>query len=161
MLSSNWTALLAFLGVIALIPLTLWALKRSSLASGGHGPMRLLATVPMGPGQRVVTLEVDDGIERRWLVVGITPAGMSVLSTLHPNATVALPDDGPSHAHDAVASSPQTMPPTSADERTERLAPRRPMPRPMAPAFAGRFATLLAQVPRMQRAMQAAARHEH
>jgi flagellar protein FliO/FliZ len=155
MLSNPWTAMLAFVAVMALIPLALWALKRTSLAHAGHGPMRLLASLPLGPGQRVVTLEVDDGVERRWLVVGLSASGMSVLSTLHPNAPLAVTPERPAQAG---------MPTPTPDERDERLVPSRGArmapwlgvhvapPAAMPTVRVGRFASLLAQMPRMQRA---------
>lgn len=83
--------LLAFGLVVALIPLALWLLKRSPIGSGmgnagGGGAMRLVAALPLAPNQRVVTVEVGQGDDKRWLVLGVTPAGISTLHTLPPQA---------------------------------------------------------------------------
>lgn len=84
------TPLLAFAAILIAIPLLLWLLKRSPMAArlGGLGaglpaaPARLVATLALGPQQRVVTLEVGQGAQRRWLLVGVTPQGMHTLHTL-------------------------------------------------------------------------------
>jgi flagellar protein FliO/FliZ len=88
----SFTPLLAFLGVLACIPLALWLLKRTPLGGGaGHGPMRLVATLPLGPNQRLLTVEVGSGDDRRWLVLGATAAGISTLHTLAPQAESPAP----------------------------------------------------------------------
>jgi flagellar protein FliO/FliZ len=84
--------LAAFIAIVALIPLSLWLLKRSPLGarlgthSGGGpaGAMRLVSALPLAQGQRVVTVEVGSGDERRWLVLGVSPAGIRTLHTLTP-----------------------------------------------------------------------------
>jgi flagellar protein FliO/FliZ len=82
-----------FLGVIALIPITLWLLKRSGLATGGvAGAQALIKPVNqlnIGPGQRLVTVEVGSGDERTWLVLGVTAQQITALHTLTPQS---LPD---------------------------------------------------------------------
>jgi flagellar protein FliO/FliZ len=83
--SSAWTSLLAFVAVLALIPIVLWLLKRSPV--GGQradGIMRTVATLPIAPNQRLVTIEVGAGEERRWLVLGVTPGQISTLWTMPP-----------------------------------------------------------------------------
>ena len=85
--------LAAFVLILALIPAALWLLKRSPLgkfsAGGAGGPVRLVATLPLAPQQRIVTVEVGSGDERRWLVLGVTPAGIHTLHTLPPQAEPA------------------------------------------------------------------------
>ena len=85
--------LAAFALILALIPAALWLLKRSPLgkfsAGGAGGPMRLVAALPLAPNQRIVTVEVGSGDERRWLVLGVTPAGIHTLHTLPPQAEPA------------------------------------------------------------------------
>ena len=85
--SSLMGPLAAFVLILALIPAALWLLKRTTLggASSGHG-MRLVATLPLAPNQRLVTVEVGSGDDRRWLVLGVTPAGIHTLHTLPPQA---------------------------------------------------------------------------
>jgi flagellar motor switch protein FliN/FliY len=39
-----------------------------------QGPMRVVACLPLAPNQRLVTVEVGQGDERRWLVLGVSPA---------------------------------------------------------------------------------------
>lgn len=98
--------LLAFGLIVALIPLSLWLLKRSPLgarlgvagaALPGHGAgpqPRLLGSLALAPGQRVVTVEVGDGDARRWLVLGVSTAGIRTLHTLAPGAEPASPAQG-------------------------------------------------------------------
>jgi flagellar protein FliO/FliZ len=77
----------AFVLILALIPAALWLLKRTPL--GGHAtgaPMRLVGALPLSPNQRVVTVEVGQGEDRRWLVLGVSPAGISTLHSLPPQA---------------------------------------------------------------------------
>ena len=75
----------AFVAVIALIPLALWLLRRTPLgAAASQGPMRVVAVLALAPNQRLLTVEVGQGDERRWLVLGVTPGGISNLHTLSP-----------------------------------------------------------------------------
>jgi flagellar protein FliO/FliZ len=78
--------LLAFGAVVAMIPLALWLLKRTPLgsAAGATGAMRLVAALPLAPNQRLVTVEVGTGDDRRWLVLGVTPGGIHTLHSLPP-----------------------------------------------------------------------------
>ena len=82
--------LAAFALILALIPVALWLLKRSPMGrfSGGGvgGPMRVVAALSLAPSQRIVTVEVGAGEDRRWLVLGVTPAGIHTLHTLPPQA---------------------------------------------------------------------------
>jgi flagellar protein FliO/FliZ len=79
-----------FLGVVALIPLTLWMLKRSGLATGtlGGAPalIKPVGQLNIGPGQRLVTVEVGTGDSRTWLVLGVTAQHISTLHTMAPQA---------------------------------------------------------------------------
>ncbi len=92
--------LLWFVVILAAIPLALWLLKRTpygAAMSGGAGaPVRPVASLPIGPNQRLVTVEVGQGEERRWLVLGVTPQAITPLHTLTaqgepPSATPAEP----------------------------------------------------------------------
>ena len=79
-----------FLGVVALIPLTLWVLKRSGLATGtvGGSPalIKPVGQLNIGPGQRLVTVEVGTGDSRTWLVLGVTGQQISTLHVMPPQA---------------------------------------------------------------------------
>jgi len=83
--SSLWGPLAAFALILALIPVALWLLKRTPIGgAGAAGLMRVVAALPLSASQRIVTVEVGSGEERRWLVLGVTPAGIQTLHTLPP-----------------------------------------------------------------------------
>ena len=83
--------LAAFVLILALIPAALWLLKRTPLGGAGSGNgLRVVAALPLSPNQRIVTLEVGHGDDRRWLVLGVTPAGIHTLHTLPPQAEPPL-----------------------------------------------------------------------
>ena len=103
-------SLLALLGVIALIPLCLWALKRTPLGGGAaQGPMKMVGMLALTPAQRLVTVEVGQGESRRWLVLAVGPTGVSTLHTMAPQGTAAamadeaLPAAVDTHTHAGVA----------------------------------------------------------
>lgn len=85
-------ALLAFVGVIALIPAALWVLKR--MQTGAVGPQRavtLIGGLTLGPRERIAIVEAQG---RRWLV-GVTGQSISVLAELDRGETGApARDDG-------------------------------------------------------------------
>jgi flagellar protein FliO/FliZ len=88
-----------FLVVLALIPVSLWVLKRSGMAQGRLGQtggMRTIAQHAIGPGQRIVTVEVGEGEHRTWLVLGVTAHSIQTLHTLPPQAEApaAAPQPG-------------------------------------------------------------------
>jgi len=90
---AGWNALLWFGAVIALIPVALWLLKRTpmgGLGQGRAGTPRLVATLPLAPQSRLVTVEVGQGEERLWLVLGVTAQGIRTLHTMVPQAEEAL-----------------------------------------------------------------------
>ena len=81
--------LLWFAAVVVAIPLSLWLLKRSPwgarLGAGSAGPQaasRVVGAMAIGPGQRLVTVEVGQGASRVWLVLGVTPQQITTLHTL-------------------------------------------------------------------------------
>jgi flagellar protein FliO/FliZ len=81
--------LLWFVIIVAAIPVALWLLKRTpyGAALGGAGALtRTIASMPIGPHQRLVTVEVGQGEEKRWLVLGVTPQSITTLTTLSPQA---------------------------------------------------------------------------
>lgn len=92
------TPLLWFFGVIALIPLLLWMVKRSPMgAAMSSGPVRPVAVMPLSSSQKLVTVEVGQGEERVWLVLGVTPNGISTLHTMAPQGAAQglTPAGGP------------------------------------------------------------------
>ena len=77
------SSLLWFIAIVALIPVTLWFLKRTPLGgAGGAGVMRSIATLPLSTSQRIVTIEVGSGAEKRWLVLGVTPSSITTLHSM-------------------------------------------------------------------------------
>jgi flagellar protein FliO/FliZ len=66
--------------------------KRSPM--GGQfasGPVRPVGTLPLSASQRLVTVEVGQGEERLWLVLGVTPHSITTLHTMAPQAATSLP----------------------------------------------------------------------
>ena len=62
-------------------------MKRTPLGgSGGAGVMKSIASLPLSTSQRIVTVEVGSGDERRWLVLGITPSSITTLHSMAPQA---------------------------------------------------------------------------
>ncbi len=83
--TSSLTPLLWLLGVIALIPLVLWLIRRSPMgAQFSQGPVRPVGTLPLSNTQRLVTVEVGEGEGRLWLLLGVTPSGITHLHTMTP-----------------------------------------------------------------------------
>jgi flagellar protein FliO/FliZ len=92
------SSVLWFCAIVALIPVTLWFLKRTPLGGvGTAGVMRSVATLPLSPSQRIVTIEVGSGEERRWLVLGVTPQAITTLHTLTPHDGATPSDPAPLH----------------------------------------------------------------
>ncbi|WP_046115786.1 FliO/MopB family protein [Aquincola tertiaricarbonis] len=87
-MNTSLSALLWFIAVLALIPVALWLLKRSPMgqAALGPAPMRTIASISIAQNQRIVTVEVGQGEERRWLVLGATPQSITTLYTMAPQA---------------------------------------------------------------------------
>lgn len=77
-----WVVL--FVGAVALLP---WLVRRiqrrqGGLASAGGVGSRVLASVALGPQQRVVTVETGGPQERVVLVLGVTAQQISCLHVL-------------------------------------------------------------------------------
>ncbi len=95
---TNLTSLLWFVAVIAMIPAALWLLKRTPLGGAGasrSGAPRTVAVLPLSAQQRLVTVEVGQGSDRLWLVLGVSPQGIRTLHTMTAQTpaedTTALP----------------------------------------------------------------------
>lgn len=82
------SSLFWFAVVVAAIPLALWLLKRTPLgagaAQGAARPVKNIAVLPLSASQRIVTVEVGQGAERRWLVLGVTAQNITTLHSLAP-----------------------------------------------------------------------------
>ena len=98
-----FNSMLWFVAVLAAIPLVLWLLKRSPLMGAGAGASagspKTVAVLALSPSQRVVTVELGQGEERVWVVLGVTPQSIRTLHTMgapaNGAATAAAPA-GPS-----------------------------------------------------------------
>jgi len=85
--------LLWFAAIIALIPLSLWLLKRTPVGgAAAQGLLRSVAVLPLSPQQRIVTVEVGRGDERRWLVLGVTPQSITTLHDMAPQGDAPVGD---------------------------------------------------------------------
>ena len=94
--ASGLTSLLWFIAVLVMIPLALWLFKRSPAGArfgGGaaQGGPRSVAVLALSANQRIVTVEVGQGESRRWLVLGVTPASITTLHTMEPQADAPPP----------------------------------------------------------------------
>jgi flagellar protein FliO/FliZ len=91
--------LLWFLVILAAIPLVLWLVKRTpygaAMSGGAAGVARTVSSLPLGPHQKIVTVEVGQGEERRWLVLGVTPQSINALHTLPPQGEPPAAGDAP------------------------------------------------------------------
>jgi flagellar protein FliO/FliZ len=86
-MTSAFGSLFGFVAIIALIPIALWLLKRTPIGGGsGAGVMRTVAMLPISTSQRLLTVEVGTGDDKKWLVLGVTPAGITTLHTMAPQA---------------------------------------------------------------------------
>ena len=84
-MTPGWTSLMWFAAVVAAIPAVLWLLKRTPVGGGAGGPAgtpRTVALLPLSASQRLVTVEVGQGEQRQWLVLGVTPQGITALHTM-------------------------------------------------------------------------------
>lgn len=91
MASSGAMMVVWFVVILALIPVSLWVLKRSGLAQraglpGAPSLMKVVAQLSLGPGQRLVAVEVGQGEARTWLVLGVTAQSIQTLHALPPQA---------------------------------------------------------------------------
>jgi len=103
MMPNALSSLLWFIAILALIPATLWFLKRTPLGgAGGGGVMKSVASLPLSASQRIVTVEVGSGEERRWLVLGVTPGSITTLHTMAAQ-TVDAPPGATGEVHPAFA----------------------------------------------------------
>ena len=82
MISNGIGSFLWFLAIVALIPASLWFLKRTHLGGGGSGVIKSVGALPLSTSQRIVTVEVGSGDDRRWLVLGVTPSSITTLHTM-------------------------------------------------------------------------------
>ena len=87
------SSFLWFGAIVALIPLSLWLLKRTPLGGGATrtGAPRPVAVLPLSAQQKLVTVEVGQGDDRLWLVLGVSPQGIRTLHTMAAQADLNPP----------------------------------------------------------------------
>jgi len=81
-MTTSLMPLLAFVVVIALIPVALWVMKRAGV--GGVQPggvLRPVAQMALGASQRISVVEITVGAERHWLVLGVTGERVTQLAS--------------------------------------------------------------------------------
>ena len=118
----NVSAFLWFGAVLALIPLSLWLLKRTPLGGAGTraGAPRPVAVLPLSAQQKLVTVEVGQGEDRLWLVLGVSPQGIRTLHTMAAQG-------------EAAASAPAQPPAAAFAQLLSRLRGQEPPAGPHAP----------------------------
>lgn len=96
--SPGLSAALWFLAILAAIPLCLWLLKRTPVGQGGGGAgtPRTVAVLPLSAQHKLVTVEVGQGDDKLWLVLGVGAQGIRTLHTMQaqtgaPSVTPAPP----------------------------------------------------------------------
>jgi flagellar protein FliO/FliZ len=98
-MTTSLMPLVAFLFVIAMIPVALWLMKRAGLGGAG-GPqgnvLRHVAQLSLGTSQRVTVVEIAVGVERHWLVLGVTGERVTQLASYPAPDTPAAPS-APAH----------------------------------------------------------------
>ena len=79
--------LLWLIVVVALIPAVLWLVKRMGLVKlPASSALRTIHIQALSPTHRIQTVEVGEGEQRVWLVLGITPHSITTLHTLPPDS---------------------------------------------------------------------------
>jgi flagellar protein FliO/FliZ len=77
---------LVLLLVLALIPVSMWLLKRMGAGTPASAAgMKVVAQLPLGPRERLVVVEAGD----RWLVLGVTAASINRVASLPKGALPA------------------------------------------------------------------------
>jgi flagellar protein FliO/FliZ len=90
--ASGLLPFLWFLGIVALIPVALWLLKRTPMGGAAAvGVLRVVAQLPTAPNQRLLVVEVGQGEDRRWLVLGATTQNITTLHVMPPQAEPVAP----------------------------------------------------------------------
>jgi flagellar protein FliO/FliZ len=97
--SPSLLPLLWFFVVLALIPLALWLFKRTPMGrqaagmapNGLQGLPKVIGILSLSQTHRLVTVEVGQGADRQWLVLGLTGQNITPVHVLAPQAE--LPTD--------------------------------------------------------------------
>ncbi len=72
-----------FLVILALLPLAIrWIQRRQPGGAMAGNASRIVSALPVGPQQRVVTVEVGPEEARTWLVLGVTAQSITCLHSM-------------------------------------------------------------------------------
>lgn len=87
--TSSLLALFLMIGALAALPWVLrrWQQRQQGLHGADSVSTKVLSAVAIGPGQRVVTVEVGQGTEKTRLVLGVTAQHIQCLHVLGRPAT--------------------------------------------------------------------------
>ncbi len=98
-MTASLMPLVAFLFVIAMIPVALWLMKRAGIggAAPAGGVLRHVAQLSLGTSQRVTVVEIAVGAERHWLVLGVTGERVTQLAS-YPAPDIVPGTPAPAHA---------------------------------------------------------------
>ena len=80
---SGYRMLIGSLIVLALLGLWAWLMKRGVLTKRANGAVTIETAVPLGERRSLVIVRV----EGRRLLIGLTPASVSLVTSLDPRAT--------------------------------------------------------------------------
>jgi flagellar protein FliO/FliZ len=90
-MNSALMPLLAFVGVIALIPVLLWLVRRTGAGvMASDGLLRTVSSLSLSPSQRVVVVALQQGAVQRWLVLGVSADRITPLTTVDAPEEVPL-----------------------------------------------------------------------
>jgi flagellar protein FliO/FliZ len=103
----GFAPLLSFIAVVAMIPLALWLLKRSSLGGrSAAGPLKLVSVLPLSAAQKLVVIEANSAGQTQWLVLGVTAQSIQTLHTMPAGVRAAAASDGPTSLSASLDSAP-------------------------------------------------------
>ena len=91
-MTPDFSAFMWFAAIVVAIPFVLWWFKRTPMGARlSSASMKSVGALPLSTSQKVVTVEVGQGDERRWLVLGVTPGSINLLYTLSPHDDPSAP----------------------------------------------------------------------
>lgn len=106
-MTQGFYSVLVLLALLAALP---WAVKKLKWRAPGAippsdlGAAQLVSVLPLGPQQRLMTVEVGPPQARVWLVLGVTGQSVSTLHTMpaHRQATQTTPAAATAPAHEVL-----------------------------------------------------------
>ena len=77
-MQSAWPSLLVFVLILAAIPASVWLVRRGQSGVRGSAGLEIAGALAVGARERIALVRAD----RKWLVVGITPQSITLLTEL-------------------------------------------------------------------------------